>query len=424
MFTENVNLNGYSMTAFAWPFVLQPALESDGTPFERISKSGWIEVDSPAWWQQKANHMQLVRDQFMRDQYFSNSAKQVFFNEKIFKEYHYPQRKDQQFTYVIHVNEKEKYELSISSIDLHMYVEGIGILFINTVNTQYPDIDQIKKINDYGRRIALPFLPQNEKGFILCAEQLGVKSVNAASITDFRKELESYFSSQDGKVTIEQLKQPANFLTDILNCNIGHSCKNQLHAVGSSDDRMYLQCMIRNDELSNILQSSRWKQQGAEEELLYSILFVDPTDATCRDYEMRKMLLEKALYPRWAEYGTIHGITNYSMLAITGRTEWINESVVRPFLVEYGYMLSVVLAQKLGIEKLLTELTNSICKAQKNDEEIENYKNLKWRWKYFKIAVLLSEFSTQDQGIEIYELLKKQMKIDERKDWLDQVIEK
>ena len=193
MFTENVNLNGYSITSFVWPFVMQK--ENESTLFDCVSKAGWVEsVDKQTLWNE--GHAQMMRDCFMADQYFSDYARMLFRNGKCFKEYHYPQREDQRLTYVIKINNEEQYELEISSIELHVYMEEIGMLFINTVNTKYPEIAQIKKINDYGRRIALAFLPQDANGFILCAEQLGVKSARAASVTDFRKMISEYL---DGK---------------------------------------------------------------------------------------------------------------------------------------------------------------------------------------------------------------------------------
>lgn len=414
MFTENVNLNGYSITSFVWPFVMQK--ENESTLFDCVSKAGWVEsVDKQTFWNE--GHVQMMRDCFMADQYFSDYARMLFRNGKCFKEYHYPQREHQRLTYVIKINNEEQYELEISSIELHVYMEEIGMLFINTVNTKYPEIDQIKKINDYGRRIALAFLPQDVNGFILCAEQLGVKSARAASVTDFRKMTSEYF---DGKIATEQLRHQAEFLTDILNCNLGHSFENKIKPVVSCEDRMYLHCLIRNDELSQMIQEGEWKQHGEQEELLYSLLFADPSDATCRDDEMRQTLLSKSLYPRWADYGTIHGITNYSMMALTGRTEWINESVVRPFLLEYGYMLSVVAAQKAGIEKFMMELTEDTFD---NKEDLPTKEKRRKRWKRFNTILMLHEFSTQDQGTELYDLLKQQMKIEERAAWLQRMMD-
>ena len=183
---------------------------------------------------------------------------------------------------------------------------------------------------------------------------------------------------------------------------------------------MYLHCLIRNDELSQMIQEGEWKQHGEQEELLYSLLFADPSDATCRDDEMRQTLLLKALYPRWADYGTIHGITNYSMMALTGRTEWINESVVRPFLLEYGYMLSVVAAQKTGIEKFMMELTEDTFDDK---EDVPTKEKRRKRWKRFNTILMLHEFSTQDQGTELYDLLKQQMKIEERAAWLQRMMD-
>lgn len=417
MFTESVNLNGYSITSFVWPFVLKKGEANELSLFDCVSKAGWVELRVHKQYIWNEDHAQLMRDGFMAEQYFSDYAEMLFQNEQCFKEFRYPQHDDQKLTYLIKINDEEQYELEIASIELHVYMEGIGILFINTVNTKYPEINQIKRINDYGRRIALAFLPQDANGFILCAEQFGVRSACAASIADFRKRTGDYFG---GRITKEQLRQPAEFLIDILNCNLGHSRENTIKPMISCEDRMYLQSIIRNDALSQMIQSGAWKKHGTQEELLYSILFVDPSDATCRDDEMRQILLHESLYPRWADYGTIHGVTNYSMMALTGRTEWINESVVRPFLVEYGYMLSVVAAQKAGIEKFMKE---SAAFAFNNEEDEEVEEKRRKRWKRLKAILMIPEFSTQDQGTEIYELLKKQMKIEERIARLSDVIE-
>ena len=117
MFTENVNLNGYSITSFVWPFVMQK--ENESTLFDCVSKAGWVEsVDKQTLWNE--GHAQMMRDCFMVDQYFSDYARMLFRNGKCFKEYHYPQREDQKLTYVIKINNEEQYELEIASIELHV----------------------------------------------------------------------------------------------------------------------------------------------------------------------------------------------------------------------------------------------------------------------------------------------------------------
>lgn len=108
------------------------------------------------------------------------------------------------------------------------------------------------------------------------------------------------------------------------------------------------------------------------------------------------------------------------MMALTGRTEWINESVVRPFLLEYGYMLSVVAAQKAGIEKFMMELAEDIFD---NKEDAPTKEKRRKRWKRFNTILMLHEFSTQDQGTELYDLLKQQMKIEERAAWLQRMMD-
>ena len=77
MFTENVNLNGYSITSFVWPFVMQK--ENESTLFDCVSKAGWVEsVDKQTFWNE--GHAQMMRDCFMADQYFSDYARMLFRN--------------------------------------------------------------------------------------------------------------------------------------------------------------------------------------------------------------------------------------------------------------------------------------------------------------------------------------------------------
>ena len=46
---------------------------------------------------------------------------------------------------------------------------------------------------------------------------------------------------------------------------------------------------------------------------------------------------------------TIHAATEFSLLCVTSDYPGIYESVIRPFIVEYPYLVSLALAQRTGI---------------------------------------------------------------------------
>ena len=67
---------------------------------------------------------------------------------------------------------------------------------------------------------------------------------------------------------------------------------------------------------------------------IYALFAVDQDDATCQSVTMRKALLEEFIDSRWIEYGTIHGVTHQSFMALTSETA-PDESVISPFMDMY-----------------------------------------------------------------------------------------
>ena len=85
--------------------------------------------------------------------------------------------------YMLQENERRAYNpvsythlylLPIQSVELHVYRHGVGILFIQMSNNDYPSLQDIKKINDYGRRISMPFIPDTLEKDMLCADEIGI----------------------------------------------------------------------------------------------------------------------------------------------------------------------------------------------------------------------------------------------------------
>ena len=411
MIANDKVLNAKSVHIYAWPFELRQEVIITSVR-NSIKKRGWV--------RKKWNT--LHPDDFMLRQYLSSSVRNVFFDEKedaICEVYELPISED--LLYIIN-----DYELSIVGLELHLYHFGAGVLFIQTVNEGYTSIDDIRKINDYGRRICLPYLPSTADGDILCAEQLGIRNMpeddSVKYITCFRKAIKQWHDSPNMvEADVERcLTQPAEFLFHLLGCT-----DEQVEM--TSDDRMFLVCLLRDNLLSKQIKEEYENRNAEVDTLLYQLIYVDSGEASCQNDKMREKLFEKSVYDRWLGWGTIYGITNYSMLCITAQDDNVTNSVVRPFVVEYTYFASLVLMQKIGIAYFSERAGNIVEGVDKpkviNRKQAGKLINLQEQYITFKNQLLILEASSQEQGIEIYKMLQGQSQIYEEESILDGQLE-
>ena len=114
------------------------------------------------------------RENFMRYQYFNGTARTIFCGTENGSCTVFEYGKAGDWNYYMNVGEKD-YFLPIDEIELHLYDCSVGILMMRILNFDYKTIDDIKVINDYIRRVSIPFLPVTTDGYILCAEKIGKK---------------------------------------------------------------------------------------------------------------------------------------------------------------------------------------------------------------------------------------------------------
>lgn len=409
-----------SIHIFAWPFWF-----NEKTDFSKlVEKKGWKRKNLDC--RRVENDKEYFKDIFQTRQYLSESAKNIFLDEKnkVCTVLEYPFEEVENYKYCIELPEGKKYELDIESIELHIYSYGVGIMFFRTLNMEKTStVEDIKRINDFGRRIALPFIPDEKDGTILCAESIGIVADHVRCITSFRERIESFYD-EGVCINSEELLKTADFLECTLNCNLDQSGQNDIDVKPTTDDRMFLYAMIRDNDLSEEI-----TKKELSEEKLYSIIFVDSNDATCQSEDMRKELMKKACYTRWEDYGTLYAVTNYSFICITTKDSGVDSAVVKPFYVEYPYVMSLVLAQKTTImqfsvmvEVLAEEMRKKKCgligkkKANKLIDIQEKYIS-------YKNRMMILEISCQEQGIELYRLMQKQLQIETEKNILDEQLQ-
>lgn len=402
-------LNANSVNVYMLPFTNANSDSEFVVNIEELKKLGWLEKDLSL----TSNiDYDSLKTNFACHQYFNESSKRIFGSEDkedyFCKVFELPKEILQGATYEIITNDI-KYKLNIRSIELHLYNFNVGILLFTVSNDDYHRYQDIKVINDLSRRISMSYLPgkiANDMN-LSTADYVRISKDNNVLVEHNYKQiiLDSILREHKG---LDQLREPMPLIDFILNNKFNKSNTTSRIAIHPfDDDRMFLMCFIRNTELSSLIEN-HFNDDYAKD-LLYSIIYVDKEDSTCQNSKMRDDLLDNSMDKRWSNYGTLHAVTNYSFFLITSKFPGINDSVIRPFLYEYKYLMSLVLAQRFAIIRF-SALALRYAKLEKVERKVVK---LKEEYCRFENQFLLSEMTNQDQGIEMYRLMQKQLFVKE-----------
>lgn len=315
------------------------------------------------------------------------------------------------------------YRLALDSINLNFYSTGVGMLTFYLINGVYKDFQDILNINQYGRRIFPPFFDDKEcRGQI--AKRIWIEGLNGDP---------ARYSEDFNGYTVDDAWKPASFILNLI-----ADFQENLEISSVIDDRMFVSCLYQNDEMAKRfyvdtddsdqyykMEKDRGEKSPSEfmamktEEFInsddwYRYLYIDSESSpSCRNYNMRKDLVKRNSYLRWAEMGTLYGATRYSFMALTSCCNFSQIVLSRHIRTIYARMVEIVLIQRMSILKF--------------SEEVNVVSNLKDKSEYMiaiRIGSLYKEYirfmnqyyfkdvSAQDQGIELYEMLEKQMNIE------------
>ena len=140
---------------------------------------------------------------------------------------------------------------------------------------------------------------------------------------------------------------------------------------------------------------------------------------------MMKDKLKDHVLGRWVEAGTIHAATEYSLVCVTGELDSLEKAVINPFLTIYVDMVKLALAQRAIITKIeyegqqISNKINTQVDANHEPENVLTEVEKVWQ-KYisFENQIYLPEVTYQEQGVEIYDILKRSMRIKELNDYV------
>ncbi len=307
--------------------------------------------------------------------------------------------------------------LPINSIRLKLFNTGIGIIIFELENYEYADVASINRINDYGRRIYMPYSDGGDCGS--CADEIslvyGDTVITTGKLTGRPETFRStriaeplLYLLQNGKYSVTTDEKKADRHTFLIEPVI--------------DDRMFVACYCTNKEFTDSI--SEWKDgkygymYDAETKkpgddnnraaALYKMMFVDGSFLTCRSRHMlAEMLGKKHIYDRWIEMGgNVIGITEYSMINVTAGVDG-DDFLARNFLTEYVEMIILTLAQRATLLAFERMISDSALGKQ-------NIKEIHKSYLLFQSQLLLKEVTPQQQGIELYRMLLDNMFIFEQ----------
>jgi len=324
------------------------------------------------------------------------------------------------------------YVLEIESITLDLYELNAGILSFHLFNRKKEQSTplSILKINQYGRRIYLPFF-KTEKEDVATA-----KIFNAA---DFAKGLDgskgieiahkialvNLFEENDDIIVedFSKYNSPANFengdfptpklISGLLEPILVDFTIEQL-----LDDRMFVLCWYGNNGIGNRL---AYKYSYKNDKWWFKYIYVDARLATCQNSEMRNHFIENSTNARWADFRTFFGATRYSFVLLTNELSTLKkdkaEFILNHIQTIYFQMTRMVLLQRVLLLNFSQEI-NKVSKLKLNEGLIEKVDLLYENYLTFINKIHFKEITAQDQGIELYDMLIDKMRVNRDVDYL------
>ena len=351
------------------------------------------------------------KDLFNEKQYFFPFVHYIMYDDKdkksLMRHFEREEPKKNGVEYVIKIKDRqEPYRLKVESMNLNLYSTGVGVLSFFLINDETNKKEDILKINQYGRRIMLPFYDDKN---LRNETAESIKITRLDSNADAKDRYTETFDTSTSD-TWNAAKFIRNLIEDL---DAGIDVK-KIHPI--IDDRMLVNCWYGNNELANEIKDEKGEKKDGMKfitgDYWYKYVFVDGKYETCQNDEMKKELLEESTYKRWQKYGTLYGLTRYSMVALTDESEFSCDVLAKHMRTMYSRMFELVMVQRASILRFSSEVTKvSKLKSERSDKSrllAKCMESLYREYISFANQVYFPYVTAQDQGIEMYNILMKQ----------------
>lgn len=409
----------YSYHIFYFPFKweiseLSSELFSNQVSLDHIkltSSSDWIAGNSIA-------NKQEADDLYNEKNYYYEFVHSVLYDENkadaIIKHYERKEPKSSRVYYKIKKKGGKEYVLRVESINLNFYSTGIGTLSFYLLNDSeiQKSLQDILNINQYGRRIFPPFIADIDpvKGYSEIAEYISIEGLRKG---------ETYYWEDFKGYTPADVWKSARFIKQLID-DLGIVLK--INPI--IDDRMFVVCWYGNNELSQKIAEESSQDKFIECDDWYKYVFIDQNFPSCQNTEMKKELLNQTTYKRWQRYGTLYGVSRYSLVAISDESQFSKECLAVYMRTIYSRMIELILVQRGSMLRFSGEVSR-LSRLSTVDSELlaKQISSLYKEYIRFVNQIYFREVTAQEQGIELYDMLHSNLKIDDYIKDLDGEIE-
>ncbi|MCR5264718.1 MAG: hypothetical protein K6D94_12645, partial [Clostridiales bacterium] len=333
----------------------------------------------------------------------------------------------------------DEYDLLLNSMQIRIFNSEVGLFIMEAENhglqrdgiRRQDNIEAVKNINDYGRRIALPFIPNSGNGFAnICADSLTIKLGNGM---EFKSEYMDFAVNLDSEEKIGSkvlLTHIATFIkllfeygNDYKFVTCSTSDPDSFYILPAIDDRMYVDCWISDQDAAAAF--SQWENDKDVKDSLYELAFFDHSGGmSCKNAAAQERLLREHIYDRWIDDRNIYTITSQGMIGIGG--DDCGQSVVDSFLTIYVQMSCLCLVQRASLihfNQLTSILSASDGNCNIKMPTISKIMNLQESFIAFESQLSFSDVTSQEQGVDIYDMMLKHMMIVRDKESLKETLD-
>lgn len=443
----------YSHHIFTFPFQwdhLPKGNTLGDVSFSNRTKLDFVEETLQTTEKWKASPFEITED--IQDQYhtfneynyfhgYVRDALAISLNEShTTKRFSYHLQESANASYIIELKGRDQpYTLLIKEIILTIYDVGVGYLAFFLENYESDNPIDILQINDFGRRIYpqfLAFKQQDASGnfsrvdapkYSFLADRILLTGV-------FEKGIGEDFSYYD---EVKSLNGEPFRLPSYIQALLGNQfvvgtreSKQQLQRDSILlsplfDDRMFAQCyyFLPPSEME-ALRVYQNDYAYIESDFWYSYVFVDPSlKPACQSRKMKPALLATHTYDRWIDNkndmgiseGQLFGVSRYSFMTVVDRCFFTEQIMINHHRYLYFQMVALALTQRAAILRFSAEVANisEQIKGKVNAKRVKNaIQEVHQAYLYFTNKIYFREITPQEQGIELYDLLRKSMEID------------
>lgn len=375
--------------------------ENDGNKTDKNN----VSLDAQVLYNEKNYYFRFVHD-VLYDSGDGNDNLVMHFERKE------PQEKD--VRYLIKVSGREKpYSLKVDAININLYKTGVGMMsfYLRNDDESQCDTRDILNINQYGRRILPPFWSEvNAEKRQELSEYLEISGLD----TEISKEDFKSYTVDEPWTATSMLDSLLKDLTD------------NLTLTPVIDDRMFVMSLYKNDDMSRLsirAADEYCNPSSPFSEFWYKYLFVDTGWPTCQNDEMMRDLLCSHTYLRWQKWNSLYGVSRYSFVYLTN--SGVPSYLVDYFMTTYARMMEIALVQRASVLCFSNEVTTLTKRGDWTLEKLsEHVDSLNEEYIRFINRMYFNELTSQDQGVELYGMIRQNLDIDSYVEELKDEIEK